>query len=563
MERPCEVLVVGAGPTGLTMALQLARRGVRVRIIDRNDGPSPESRAAVVQARTLELFKPLGLARRAIGRGRPLARLRLVQRGRLRAELPIGRIGAGLSEFPFLLAIGQNETEALLLSALLEHGVAVERRCEAERIEPLEDLVRVAVRRVRPGAASTGSATGVDGGAAPRGEGTATPGGTIECRWLCGCDGASSVVRHAVGVSFGGATYEHRFYLADCRVDGPIPDDGGTFCPGRRSLVGFIGMAGERRFRVIGKMPAGLGAAEPIPFETIASLARRASGLPIELSDPRWTSVYRLHHRGVDRLRAGRSGRVFLLGDAAHVHSPVGGQGMNTGIQDASNLAWKLALVIAGRAGDALLDTYDDERMPVVRTLLRTTDRMFSFITTERRVPALIRAACLGRIVSCMTRLRAVRERAFRAVSQIGIGYRRGALAGWARADGADPRSPAPGERLPFAEFAGGDGRPRSVFDLCDGEWFTAIVAGGDDADIDRARAEAGAIAPLLCWRPIAESTANLRALAALGHARRPGSGPDRPGPRLIIVRPDQHVFGSWPLSESSKAFRSLQRSLR
>lgn len=580
MRTPCEVLVVGAGPTGLTMALQLARRGVAVRIIDRNEGPSPESRAAVVHARTLEFLAQLGLARRALAMGRPLSRLRLVQRGRLRAEIPLGRIGAGQSEFPYILSLGQNETEALLLSALREQGVPVMRGCEAISIDEREGGVRVGVRRGE--LQHAGRAAGATAGA--RGpDAIVETEEFIDCAWLCACDGSSSFVRHALDASFQGGAYEHRFYLADCRVDGGIADDGVTVCPDRRSLVAFFAMAGDRRFRVIGKLPREMAAATTIPFETIASIASGDSRLELSLSDPRWSSIYRLHHRAVERLRVGRTRRIFLLGDAAHVHSPVGGQGMNTGIQDATNLAWKLALVLRGAAGDALLETFDEERLPVIRTLLRTTDRFFVFATTEQPMLAALRSALLGTVAASLVRIPRLRSLAFRAVSQIAIQYERGSLARAALADGAPAMAPHPGSRLPFASIAGIDGAPRALQDLTQGPWFTAIVTGADRAAIERAPREfvgtalpsagesASAAMPPIAWRSISDIPANDAALKALGalsadSARsaksRHNSAGARAAPRLTIVRPDLHLFGSWPLGDAPRALACLRRAL-
>jgi len=305
--------------------------------------------------------------------------------------------------------------------------------------------------------------------------------------------------------------------------------------------------------------------AESIPFEQIAAMVRRGTRLPISLQDPRWTSVYRLHHRGAERLRVGRGGRIFLVGDAAHVHSPVGGQGMNTGIQDATNLAWKLALVVHGAARESLLDTYAEERLPVIRALLRTTDRFFVLATTEQPIAALLRSTVMGALMSMMVRVRAFREFAFRAVSQIGIGYERGSLARRASEAGALP-DPAPGERLPHAVFAGDDGAPRSVVELCRSPWFTALAIGDDGSALGRRRRSAPSLdaphgpepdridpslAPWIAQRRVAPIEANDALRRALG-----GS------PRLVLVRPDLHVLGAWPIDDPEGARRAVGRAL-
>jgi len=553
MDRAPQVIVVGAGPTGLMLTLQLLRRGVSVRLIDRDAGPSSESRAAVIHARTLEFLQQLGLADAAVRRGRALSRLRIDQRGRIRAELPLSRVGLGQSPFPFVLALGQNETEALLLQAIESEGGRVERDCEVRGVEAHANLVRLSVAR---GAATTG----------PR-----SAESTIEAPWVCACDGASSTIRHALGVPFEGGSYEHRFFLADCRVDGPVPDDGVTICLERRGLAAFFGMAGDRRFRVIGKLPRDASSDRSMSFDAMAALARRTSALPLSLSAPRWSSVYRLHHRAVPRLRAGPGGRVILLGDAAHVHSPVGGQGMNTGLQDAANLAWKLALVVRGAASDALLETFDDERMPVIRRLLQTTDRFFSLATSEQPVIATLRGWLLGPLARAALGSESRRRRAFAAVSQIGIGYERGVLARAACDAGARTRgnAPRPGARLPHVTIPGEDGRPRSIIDLCRGAWFTAIVIGGSRNLVERAQAQAAARAmpeSLLAWRHMPRSIATADACDALG-AIDPSTGPvsvvGSERVTLLIVRPDLHCFGAWDLEDAPRALAALETSLR
>jgi len=557
MTATTEVLIVGAGPTGLMLALQLARRGVTVRIVDRNHGPAHESRAVVVQARTLEYYHQLGFAGQAVREGRCLARVAVLRGGRVRAEIPIGRVGAGQTRFPFALAFGQDQNEALLITQLAMLGVTVERSVEATQIEDRGASLRVRLERraTLSGGDASGSARSVTDPSS--GAANAVLSETLAVPWLCGCDGASSTVRHAMGLSFEGGTYEDRFYLVDCRVDGPIADDGVIVAPERRGLVAFFAMGGERRFRIIGRLPPELEHAERIEFETIAPLVIEKSGLPLTLSAPRWANTYKLHHRCAEQLRAGREGRVLIVGDAAHVHSPVGGQGMNTGLQDATNLAWKLALVLRGGASPPLLDSYGDERLPVARQLLRTTDRLFVLATSQSVIQSALRALVVSVVLPALVRLPLLRRFAFRLVSQIGISYNQRSLANRALAAGSLRAPVAPGERLPFAEFAGVDGAPRDLIELCRAPWFTAIVAGAaSTASFETALASHPALAPFVALRSLAPTEGNRAALTALGAA------PPAP-PRIVIVRPDLHLFGVWPLDRARDACEAIAAAVQ
>jgi len=525
-----EVFIVGAGPTGLMLAIQLARRGVTVRIVDRNAGPAQETRAVVVQARTLEFFQQMGFGDEAVREGRIIGRLRLLHRGQPRAEIPLARFGVGHTRYPFVLSLGQDQTEALLLRKLAGYGVTVERSTEVVGIEDEGAVLRVHLR----------------GSVEER----------VTTRWLCGCDGASSVVRRSMGIPFDGGTYEHRFYLVDCRVDGPIPDDAVCVAPESRTFVAFFPMAGDRRFRIIGRVPTELASTDTLPFETVRDLVPRAAGISVELSRPRWTSLYRLHHRCVPRLIAGRERRVFILGDAAHVHSPVGGQGMNTGLQDATNLAWKLALAVRGAASASLLSTFEDERIPVARSLLSTTDRLFTLATDDRAIVRWIRTLAINMIAPRLLRIDRVRRRAFRAVSQTGIGYASGVLAARARTGGALSNLAAPGERLPFAQVAGSDGAPRDIADFCHAPWFTAMLLGASNHEaVDEALRHFPHCAPFVAVRAIPAIEANRDAMRHFG-------GSERAGPLLAIVRPDLHLLGVWPLGQAHVAFATLEASL-
>ena len=394
------VLVVGAGPTGLALALWLARLGVRIRIVDKSDDVAPVSRALGVHARTLEFYRQLGFADEAVTRGVIVPTLNLWTRGTKVARVPFRNVGEGLTPFPFVLDFAQDEHERLLIEQLAVAGVQVERRTE------LTGLTQDA-----GGVIATLS--GEDG----REE-------QCTCDYVAGCDGAHSTVRAAIGIDFPGGTYQHLFYVADVTGRGPVVDDGIHVDLDEADLLALFDMKGEGHVRLVGTVPAGAaGHDDELSFNDVAR--RPIEHLRLEIDSVNWFSTYRVHHRVASRFRVGRA---FLLGDAAHVHSPVGAQGMNMGIGDATNLAWKLATVIGGGAHPALLDTYESERIAFARRLVATTDRAFAVATKPGKVAAFVRTKAFPAFVSVFFGLRAARRFLFRTVSQIMIEYRGSAL---------------------------------------------------------------------------------------------------------------------------------------
>jgi 2-polyprenyl-6-methoxyphenol hydroxylase-like FAD-dependent oxidoreductase len=391
-----DVLIVGAGPTGLMLANQLARRGVRALIIDRHAGPARETRALGVQARTLEIYSKLGIVKQALELGRRATGANMWVQGRRAARVPLGDIGRDISPFPFLLILGQDDNERLLGEALRDRGVTVQWRHELVALEQ-----------------------------AP-GHGTATlklPDGTVRritAAWVAGCDGARSTVREASRIAFPGAPYEHVFFVADTRVTGDmVPDELNVYL-WREGFHLFFPMRGTDHWRVVGILPPGLRGRDDLTFEDVIPAVRREAGAGLAFARCSWFSTYRIHHRRAARFR---DRRCFLLGDAAHIHSPVGAQGMNTGLQDAYNLAWKLALVVGGRADAALLDSYENERIPVAERLLRTTDRAFSLIVSDGWIAGFFRTRIQARILAVAMTVERIRTLAFRTISQTGIRY--------------------------------------------------------------------------------------------------------------------------------------------
>jgi 2-polyprenyl-6-methoxyphenol hydroxylase-like FAD-dependent oxidoreductase len=341
MPSPPQVLIVGAGPVGLTLATLLRRHGTPFRIVDQGTGPVRESRATDVHARTLELFSTIGLAEPLIALGRRALGASFYSGGRRIARVPVHELA---TPYPFILGVPQYETERLLLDDLARQGVAVERGVRFEGMDPDGDGVRVALRS----------------------------GGRVEqarVGWLVGCDGANSAVRQGLGLPFEGTSYPEIFMLADARLDWELPADELHIFLSGEGFFQALPMPGERRVRLFVDVSGEQAELEP-EREVFEALGRARAGLPLRVRSPGWMSKFRVHRRMVPRYRVGR---VLLAGDAAHIHSPVGGQGMNTGIQDAWNLAWKLGLVVAHRAPESLLDTYHTERHAVARvTLLET-----------------------------------------------------------------------------------------------------------------------------------------------------------------------------------------------
>ena len=418
-----EVLIAGAGPTGLVLALWLRRQGVTVRIIDRTDGPGTTSRALAVQARTLELYRQLDLADAVVERGYQVPAVNLWARGARAARVAFGSIGEHLTPFPFLEIYPQDEHERLLIGRLVELGVAVERRTELAGFTDSGGSVRVELRTPEGKSASA------------------------EARYLAGCDGAHSVVRQGLGMGFQGGTYRQVFYVADIEGAG-APINGELHVDlDEADFLAVFPLAGAGRARLIGAVrDERAGHPESLRFEDVSQRAIQHLGLVVKKVN--WFSTYHLHHRVAAHF--GR-GRVFLLGDAAHIHSPVGGQGMNTGIGDAINLAWKLAAVLGGRADETLLATYEAERIGFAQRLVATTDRVFSLVSAQGRLADVVRTRLAPPLLAAGLALEPVREYLFRTVSQIMVNYRGTALSAGHAGEVHG------GDRLPWVPDGAGD----------------------------------------------------------------------------------------------------------
>ena len=417
-----DVLIVGAGPTGLVLAIWLTRLGARVRIVDRNAGPSTTSRAVAVQARVLELYNQVGLASRVVERGVRGEALNLWVGGKRAATVPITPAGTTLTPFPFVLIYPQDAHERLLIEHLASLGVQVERSATLSALTQDDAGVQATIERA-------------DGRA-----------GTCRALYVAGCDGARSAVRQALGIEFPGATYSQYFYVADVQATGPTTDGGVHITLDDADFLIVFPLSGPGRIRLIGvARDESRGQQGDVTFDDVSHIALEQAG--VKVTNVNWFSTYHVHHRVARRFR---DRRVFLLGDAAHIHSPVGGQGMNTGISDAINLSWKLAAVVRGHAAPRMLDSYEPERIAFARRLVATTDRLFTLATSRSRFASFVRTKIVPRVAPLLVRFSAVRRFMFRTVSQTMIHYRPSPLSVGA-AGGVHA-----GDRLPWVP-AGGD----------------------------------------------------------------------------------------------------------
>ena len=499
-----QVLIVGAGPTGLVLALFLTRLGVRVRIVDKTAEPGTTSRALVVHARTLEFYRQIALADDVVRRGQEFVAANLWVAGRHVGRIQFGEMGRGVSPFPYMVIFPQDEHEPLLIDALAKLGVTVERPTELVSLTNRGDGVRATLKR------SGGSEE------------------TCHALYVAGCDGARSYVRQSLGVGFPGGTYEHLFYVADVEASGPVVNGELHAVLDDADFLAVFPLKGSKRARLIGTVRDEMAAKQDgLTWSDVSSRAVDRMGITVDKVN--WFSTYHVHHRVADRFRADRA---FLLGDAAHIHSPVGGQGMNTGIGDAVNLAWKLAAVIAGRADARLLETYQPERMAFAQRLVATTDRAFTIVTRSGPIARRVRVNVFPRLIPPLFTLERVRRLMFRGVSQTGLHYRGSALSV------GKAGSVHAGDRLPWIELDNITGRAEDNYaPLASLEWQVHVY-GVPSQTIQAICRERGIAVHEFAWNEGAER-----------------AGFERDA--VYLVRPDGHVAfaGSTSASEALKSY--------
>jgi 2-polyprenyl-6-methoxyphenol hydroxylase-like FAD-dependent oxidoreductase len=400
MTGDTDVLIIGAGPTGLVLALWLTRLGVRVLIVDKTEQPGTTSRALAVQARTLELYRQIGLADAVVARGWKTIAVNLWVAGKKTARAIFGNIGTDISPYPFALTFPQDQHERLLIERLAEAGVHVERQTELLRFADAAGRVHAHLKR--PDGAEE----------------------TCDAAYIAGCDGARSTVREALGIGFPGGTYSHVFYVADVEADGATLNGELHVALDRADFLAMFPLDGKGRARLVGTVKSEAEHEHnDLSWDDVGKQV--LEWIRIDVKRVNWFSTYRVHHRVANHFA---HGRAFLLGDAAHIHSPVGGQGMNTGIGDGVNLAWKLAAVLHGRADASLLESYEPERIAFARRLVATTDKGFTVVTSSGAIARLLRLHIVPLLLPLLFAFKPVRRYLFRTVSQTKVNYRESSL---------------------------------------------------------------------------------------------------------------------------------------
>jgi 2-polyprenyl-6-methoxyphenol hydroxylase-like FAD-dependent oxidoreductase len=497
-----QVLISGSGPTGLMMALWLDHFKVPFRIIDKATGPGQTSRATVVHARTIEFYRQLGLGDRIVSAGLKAEGMTMARQGKIRGQVSLRDAGKGLSRYPFALVLPQDVHEALVNEVLAERGVQIERGVELAGAVETDDGVHVTLRKV----------AGEDIGKEE----------TVKVSYLVGADGAKSAVRHIAGVRMEGGTYSQLFYVADVDIDPRTPPVAGqnlTMNLTTNEFCMVLPFKKENNCRLVGFVPKDKASKENVSFEDVAENVKAATKMNV--ANVGWFNTYHVHHRHADHFRYGRS---FLCGDACHLHSPAGGQGLNSGLGDATNLAWKLAAVINGSAPESLLDTYETERLAFAKTLVQTTDSVFQLLTNEGWTGWFFRDVFMSYIWPWATMFSFIRTRGWKTISQILIHYPQSQLS--VNAPGLTGSVKA-GDRIPFLEADDNHSY------LQDCKW-QAHVYGAVDGKTQELLNDQGLKLYTFPWSAEAQAV---------------GMGKDV----VYLIRPDGHVGWAGPQSANNK----------
>lgn len=380
-----EVLIVGAGPVGLFLANECARRGLRWRLIEARASQSVHSRALAIFPRTLEIFDMAGLVPPFLQAANRVTSVSVSTHGRTLARM---RFSPEQSPYPYVAMVPQNVTEKLLLAELRRRGGDVEYQTTLLAARQEDDCVVVRAER--------------------RGEPF-----TLRASFVVGCDGAHSAVRHGLNIPFAGGEYADLFLLADVATNDAVPADELQLCPSEFGPVAIFPMSAARR-RIVATIDNPVG--ETPSLELVQQILAQRAPTGIEVRSLTWSSYFKIHHRHVATLGVGR---IFIAGDAAHIHSPFGGQGMNTGLHDVWNLVWKLDLALRGHGNQLLLDSYTAERLPVIKSVIETTDRLTKVMGSSSTLVQLLRNA----LIPMVSRVAPFQHAFVQRLSELGISY--------------------------------------------------------------------------------------------------------------------------------------------
>ncbi len=445
------MLIAGAGPTGLMTACHLARHGVKVMIIDRKSRPSAYSGALFMQARTLEIFDQMGLAHEFLEKGQVPDYLTVLHKGRQVFKADVSDMGRGLSKYPFVLMLKQEETENLLINFLEQHHVSVQWNTGLTGLRQKEEMVESDIRKTDQGVS------------------------VLTSRFLIGADGSNSTVRRLLQIPVEETPVTTPLFIFDGEASFKFRKKGRSITLERNSLYfvfhgdhisGLFPLPGNQ-WRIDGIVPRVLTKKKHYDYDDVKNEFAQSSALAVELGEKNWFSTFIPSTKLVKDFR---KGRCFLAGDAAHVHTPIGAQGMNTGIQDAYNLAWKLAFTLKYDLSDRLLRTYGEERLPVARKLIKVTDRLFFQLIKNNRLNRILRnVVFIGflRLLQPVAHWRIVQRAFFRSVSETEINY---------ASQGGCKREHSPGlkegKRLPYISFTDKQGRRKDLHDQVSGKTY-------------------------------------------------------------------------------------------
>lgn len=505
-ETATKVLIVGAGPSGLMMAAQLLRYGIQPVIIDSKDGPTTHTKAVAVQARSLEIYRQLGLIDQVLRDGQIAAGVTFNEDGKQKASLSFHNIGEDDTLYPYVFIYPQSKNERVLLDYLTQHACPVYWNTSLVSLDQQAGYVTAKLKDDNKEY-------------------------TLTCDWVIGADGAHSQVRKEMQVAFKGETYAHYFYLLDARIESPVLQDDHfvQLFLSKSDFAGFFPMQEQDSFRLIGKVPENLAGNQDLKVEDVLPGLKSITGSSINITQNNWFTTYKLHHRMAEDFR---KQRCFLIGDAAHIHSPVGGQGMNTGLQDAYNLAWKLAGVINGTMKPVVLESYAGERMPVAKALLRSTDAVFNMVISKNWLVGLIKPLMVG-LLSTLWKSGKIRKVFFKRVSQLDINYRHSNI----NLHLSHKATIKAGDRLPYIPIY--DEKKQEETDLhewCSKPGFTLIALGRFDEIFlfSSARWIAQQYNGILNFYYLPPSGKNIKVFEAFEA--------DPHGQKAIIVRPDMYI---------------------